>query len=82
MPAFDSEDETGLYNYFRYQAQQMNCNPCFDDKKEEIEAMNEKGSNGVPGCLCRSNTPCPCKAAPTEIERDGMCYCEIFVRTK
>jgi len=80
MPAFDSENETGLYNYFRYNAQQMNCNPCFDGKKDEIHAMNEKGSDGVPGCLCRSNTPCPCKAAQKEIERDGMCYCEIFRR--
>lgn len=71
---------TELFNYFRHHAQQMNCNPCFDDKKDEIHAMNETGSNGVPGCLRRENTQCPCKAAMVEIENDGTCYGGIFVR--
>ncbi len=76
MPAFDKT--TDLYSYFRQKAQEFNCNPCFDLKQAEIEEMNEKGANGVPGCLCRINTPCPCKRAANEIEESGSCYCEIF----
>lgn len=76
MAAFDTK--TGLYNYFRRKAQELNCNPCFDSKQAELEEMNEKGANGVPGCLCRMNTPCPCKGVVKEIERDESCYCEIF----
>ena len=71
---------TELFNYFRVLAQKYNCNPCFDDKIKEIEAMNEKGQNGKPACLCKTNTSCPCKGAPDDIEKDGACYCEIFRR--
>lgn len=78
MPAFDTTID--LFDYFRKKAQELNCNQCFDSKKAEIEEMNSKGSNGVPGCLCRMNTPCPCKGVAKEIENGGSCYCEIFVR--
>lgn len=78
MPAFTSTTE--LFNYFRYHAQEFGCKLCFDDKQAEIEQMNERGSNGTPGCLCKVNSPCPCKGAAKEIETDGMCYCEIFMR--
>ena len=78
MPAFTRS--TDLYSYFRQKAQELECNPCFDDKQAEIEAMNEKGMNGVPGCLCRMNTPCPCEKGKIEIKEDGICYCEIFRR--
>jgi ferredoxin-thioredoxin reductase catalytic subunit len=78
MPAFDSTSE--LFDYFRRKAQAFGCNPCFDSKIKELRAMNKKGSDGIPGCLCRVNTTCPCGAAAIEIERDGSCYCEIFER--
>ncbi len=78
MPAFYTVTE--LFNHFRRNAQALGCNPCFDSKIEEIEAMNEKGSNGVPACLCKTDTGCPCKDAQKEIERDGECYCGIFRR--
>ncbi|MEN6293139.1 MAG: hypothetical protein ABFD07_14150 [Methanobacterium sp.] len=43
--------------------------------------MNEKGTDGVPGCLCSIKfVGCPCKAAPAQIEKDGECHCEIFRR--
>jgi len=79
MVAFDKTID--LYSYFRQKAQELDCNPCFDDKQAEIEAMNEKGMNGVPGCLCSIKfVGCPCKAAPEQIENDGECHCEIFRR--
>ena len=76
MPAFRLE--TDLFDYFRRKAQELECNPCFDDKQEEIEAMNKEGANGIPNCLCRAKTPCPCKKGVREIQEDGICYCEIF----
>lgn len=79
MPAFPTLTE--LYSYFRQKAQEFNCNPCFDLKQAEIEEMNEKGANGVPGCLCAIKfVGCPCTAAEKQIEKDGMCHCEIFRR--
>jgi hypothetical protein len=78
MPAFNTTTE--LFDYFRRNARKLNCNPCFDDKQTEIREMNEKGSNGLPACLCKANTVCPCQGAVTEIERDGACYCEIFIK--
>ncbi len=79
MSAFDKT--TDLYNYFRHEARELNCNPCFDDKQAEIEAMNEKGTNGTPGCLCAVKfIACPCKGAAAQIEENGECHCGIFRR--
>lgn len=79
MPAFTSI--TNLFDYFRREAQKLNCNPCFDSKIADIHAMNEKGSNGKPGCLCSIKfVPCPCGGALKQIEKDGECHCEIFRR--
>lgn len=77
MPAF--ERTTDLYSYFRQNAQELNCNPCFDNKQTDIEAMNEKGRDGKPGCLCCAVfVACPCGGAKGQIERDGECHCGIF----
>lgn len=81
MPAF--KKTTDLFNYFRRKAQEFGCNPRFDSKIDDIHAMNEKGSNGVPGCLCSVKfVPCPCGGALKQIEKNGECHCEIFVRKK
>lgn len=83
MAAF--ELDINLYSYFRQNAQSFECNPCFDGKKAEIEAMNEKGANGVPCCLCRDKTPCPCPKWKQIVKsgtakKGDKCYCEIFVK--
>lgn len=79
MAAF--EFTTDLFDYFRHKAQDFGCNPCFDGKIGEIRAMNEKGKDGKPGCLCIIKyVPCPCGIAKKQIEEDGMCHCEIFER--
>jgi len=78
MAAFDKL--TDLYSYFRSKALDLKCNPCFDKKQPEIEAMNQEGTEGKPRCLCKIGTFCPCEEAPEEIEQDGECYCGIFRR--
>ena len=78
MTAFTSTTE--LYNYFRKNAQALGCNLCFDSKQPEIEAMNKEGTDGKPKCLCKLGAFCPCEDAQKEIEQDGKCYCEVFVR--
>ena len=80
MPTFKTTTET--FDYFRKKAQELDCDPCFDPKIKEIEAMNAKGNGEKPGCLCRIGEYCPCDKAKEEIERDGSCYCEIFARLK
>ena len=80
MAAFDSI--TDLYDYYRRTAQKLGCGVCFDGKQKEIEVMNENGSNGLPACLCKKGSSCPCRNVEKELERDGICYCEIFVRVK
>lgn len=76
MTAFDLT--TYLFDYFRRTAVSLGCNPCFDDKQEELQKMNEKGEDGKPACLCGRKGGCPCEAGKKEIEKDGICYCEIF----
>lgn len=76
MAAFDSD--TDLYSYFRQEAQKLNCKVCFDKKQDKINKMNNKGSGGVPACLCKVNTPCPCDDVKEDLERDGVCYCVVF----
>ena len=78
MSAFDTTTE--LYNFFRKTAQSFDCNLCFDSKQPEIEAMNNEGTDGKLKCLCKLGTVCPCEEALGEIEQDGKCFCEIFVR--
>lgn len=78
MSAFDTTTE--LYNFFRKTAQDLGCNLCFDDKQPEIEAMNKEGTDGKLKCRCKLETFCPCDEAQEEIEQDGKCYCEVFVR--
>ena len=78
MSAFDTTTE--LYNFFRKTAQDLGCNLCFDSKQPEIEAMNNEGTDGKLKCLCKLGTVCPCEEALGEIEQDGKCFCEIFVR--
>lgn len=78
MPAF--ELNTDLYSHFRQKAQEYNCNPCFDDVKEEIKVMNERGEHGILYCLCKIGKTCPCNALVNELERDGVCHCGIFRR--
>jgi len=78
MSAFNSTTE--LYNHFRKTAQSLGCNLCFDSKQAEIEEMNKEGTDGKPKCLCKLGTVCPCEEAQEEIEQDGKCYCELFVR--
>ena len=78
MAAFNSTTE--LYDYFRHKAQDLGCNPCFDNTQAEIEVMNREGSDGKPKCLCKLGISCPCEEAPGEIERDNECYCGIFRR--
>ncbi len=78
MPAFDKT--TDLFSYFRHEAQKLGCNPCFDDKQTEIEAMNHEGTDGQPKCLCKIATSCPCEEAHGDIEQDGECYCGVFRR--
>lgn len=78
MPAFPTTTE--LFDYFRRNAQKLNCNPCFDDKQAEIREMSEKGSNGLPACLCRIDISCPCENALIEIVKTGKCSGGIFMR--
>ena len=77
MAAFDKA--TDYMYYIQRIARYNNCKINFDDKLTEIEKMNEKGSNGVLGCLCK-NSPCPCKDLKKDLEANGICYCEIFKR--
>lgn len=77
MSAF--ERTTDLFDYFRRNAVKLGCNPCFDDKIEEIEEMNKKGEDGEPGCLCTVvYVPCPCPKGKKDIVEYGICHCEIF----
>ena len=76
MTAFETDTE--LFNYFRQKASEMNCKQCFDKKQDELHAMNREGENGVPNCLCKINTPCPCEDVEDDLLIDGICYCEIF----
>jgi ferredoxin-thioredoxin reductase catalytic subunit len=78
MPAFDTT--TGLYDYFRHKAQDLNCNPCMDRHIKNIELMNDNGESGKPVCLCKMGTTCPCEDVNRELEADGVCYCGIFER--
>lgn len=79
MSAF--KKTTDLFDYFRRKAQEFGCNPCFDSKIADIHAMNEKGSNEVPGCLCSVKfRKCPCDGVEKQIEKNGECHCEIFRR--
>ena len=73
MSAFELTTE--LYDYYRRKAVALGCNPCFDDKQKELEIMNENGSNGLPACLCKKGSSCPCRTVEKELERD-----EIFKR--
>jgi len=77
MPAFELETE--LFDYYRKHAGKLGCKQCFDEKKDEIRAMNREGADGGPNCLCKVDTPCPCDDVEIDLLVDGICYCEIFV---
>jgi hypothetical protein len=75
MSAFPNIPVIGPLNYLRKIAMEYNCNPCFDGKDEEIQAMDEKGKDGVLYCLCKIDAPCkPCD----EFLNTKKCYCEMF----
>lgn len=79
MVAFNTTEE--LNNYFENQAQILRCKQDFSEKQADLIAMNKKGRDGKPGCLCAIKyVPCPCIRAPEQIEKDGECHCEIFRR--
>lgn len=82
MPAFEENVYTNSFDLLRRNARKMKCNPCFDDVKEEVLIMNEKGKDRRLYCLCKVDTPCPCKEAGRDLKRDGVCYCGIFRRVK
>jgi hypothetical protein len=79
MTAFNSTTE--LFNFFRKTAIDLNCNPNFDLKQKELNAMNEKGIEGKPGCLCTAVfVQCSCPKGKKDIIEYGICGCEIFKR--
>jgi len=82
MAAFIENIITNVFNLLRKNALKMNCSPNFDSVKEEVLTMNENGKDGRLYCLCKIDTPCPCKEAGRDLKRDGVCYCGIFRRVK
>jgi len=77
MAAFELTTE--LFDFFRRTAIELGCKYNFDDKQKELNAMNEKGKDGKPGCLCTVVfVPCPCPKGKKGIAEHGICGCEIF----
>lgn len=80
MPAFNDQPISNSFNYLRRVAMYYNCNQNFDEYKDKVEMMNQKGEYGYLACLCKVDTRCPCIEIVKDLDENGMCYCGIFRR--
>jgi ferredoxin-thioredoxin reductase catalytic subunit len=76
---------TGFENTYRYllveaEKHNVSLNETCPDFTGDVEYMASRWEGNRPPCNCKNGVKCPCGKMEMEVERDGVCYCGIFIK--